>query len=205
MIITEKYNYFHIPKTGGTKLRQLLTEFSIQKNNGLIWQGVGKEEMHLQEIPEEYAGDKKKTLIGFRKLSDLILSHNAFFLRWGFEKKFDPDLWDFVKEQTISGRIYDFNSKSRKQTKDRFVTVDESYERLLKIKNAFYIRQEYLLEDTYNFIQSVCINCDPSILYRGDRVNGNQFPQFMLSDKDKKQMYKDNPVWTKIEKELYES
>lgn len=204
MIITEKYNYFHIPKTGGTKLRQLLMEFSIQHNNTLLWHGVGKNQMHIQEVPEEYAGDKRKTLISFRKLSDLILSHNAFFLRWGFEKKYDPDLWDFVKEQSISGKIYDFNPTNKK-IEDRFVTVDESYERLLKIKDAFYIRQEYLLEDTYNFIYSICMKSDKLILSRGDRVNGNQFPQFMLSDTDKKQMYKHNPLWTNLEKELYES
>lgn len=203
MIITDKYNYFHIPKTGGTKLRELFIKYSIKSNNLLVWQGTGIGEMHTQKVPTEYF-DKRQTVMGFRKLPDLILSHNVFFLRWTLEKGYDEDLWALIKGESIKGNIYDFNNKDS-LIKDRFRSVDTAYKTLLEMKDVSYIRQEYLLEDAYSFIKSICLDCDEDILKESKRVNGNNFPQPMLTNKDIKNMYKNNPLWTKKEKELYES
>jgi hypothetical protein len=206
MIITERFNWLHIPKTAGSKTRRLLLGNAVGRTNKLLYNAAedqGGSAMHTHIIPDKYNINKRPTAMNVRRLNDLILSHNSFFLHHAFTGGgFKSDLWDRTKEHTLKGEIYDWLNTS----KDMYIRVDEAYKSFLAIKNVKYLRSEFLAQDICDWLQDLNIIIDEDAIFKDTaRVNGNKFPQPNIIDRDLSIMYNNNPLWAELEKELYES
>lgn len=206
MIITERFNWLHIPKTAGSKTRSLLLTHAVGRTNNLLYnpaENSGGAAMHTHIIPDEFNINKRPTAMNFRRLNDLILSHNSFFLHSAFSGAgLKAELWERNKEHTLKGEIYDWLNTS----KNSYITVDQAYKKFLAMKNVTYLRSEFLAQDICDWLQGLNIIFDEdAILKDTARINGNRFPQPNIVDRDLSTMYNNNPLWSKLEKELYGS
>lgn len=207
MLITERFNWLHIPKTAGSKTRQVLLNNAINRTNELLYNASanhGGAAMHTSIIPEEYRQHKRPTAMNFRILKDLVLSHNSFFLRNIFSKTdFKPDLWEKNKEHTLKGEIYDWLGQST----TKYIRVDEAYKPFLKMQShVTFLRAEFLTQDICDWLESLNIIIDKdSLLTDTKRINGSDFPQPNILDEDFSVMYNNNPRWAELERKLYGS
>jgi hypothetical protein len=78
MIITDKFVWFHLPKTAGTNTRELLKLFyngEIIYNSCKKSDPVEKRDAHLSKIPKELDDKDRDWIINFRKLPYWLISH----------------------------------------------------------------------------------------------------------------------------------
>ncbi len=78
MIITDKFVWFHLPKTAGTNTRNLLTTFysgDIIYDSCKKSEPVEKRDAHLSKIPKELDDKDRDWIINFRKLPYWLISH----------------------------------------------------------------------------------------------------------------------------------
>lgn len=78
MIITDKFVWFHLPKTAGTNTRALLQSFysgEIIYNSCKRSDPKEKKDAHLSKIPKELDDKDRDWIINFRKLPYWLISH----------------------------------------------------------------------------------------------------------------------------------
>ena len=78
MIITDKFVWFHLPKTAGTNTRELLQLFyggEIIYNSCKKSDPKEKRNAHLSKIPKELDDKDRDWIINFRKLPYWLISH----------------------------------------------------------------------------------------------------------------------------------
>ena len=174
MIITDKFVWFHLPKTAGTNTRKLLSQFYI---DDIIYNSVGinsvNGQAHISEIPDEFQdlSDSKDWIINFRKLPFWLISHINHEAR---STKYTGDLSrSYALSCFKSGRNLRHNLAD--QTLSNFMPVFDRLSPTVRGR-VIVIKQEY-----YNS----CIK-DVLSLYETNRnLESYNIPQSLKIDKSK--------------------
>ena len=117
MIITDKFVWFHLPKTAGTNTRSLLTTFysgEMIYNSCKMSDPKEKRDAHLSKIPKELDDRDRDWIINFRKLPYWLISHINHLAR---SRKYMPctraEAMDLLKagctqKEPADGTLYHF-------------------------------------------------------------------------------------------------
>ena len=106
MIITDKFVWFHLPKTAGTNTRALLQLFysgEIIYNSCKKSDTFEKRNAHLSKIPKELDDKDRDWIINFRKLPYWLISHINHLARNRSREYLAPEqrLWIYLKQGVL--------------------------------------------------------------------------------------------------------
>lgn len=191
MIITDKFIWFHLPKTGGTTFHYLTNK--LYRERILFQYEATDPRKHSVDIPGEFQ-HIQNYIIGFRKLPSWIISHNRHHSRRYSIK----ELHLYTKQNLV---LYPKNSQLKCSSPD-FI-LNKYYNKDRNIKYQF-IRQEFLLQD-YNSIVGKYFGTKEELLKKNKcQKNVNKrSPAINLEQSDIKFLYEQNPLWASIEQEIY--
>lgn len=191
MIITDKFIWFHLGKTAGDMFHYLCNEY-IGKH--ILYQHNIKDPQKHNDythIPNEHK-HIKNYLIGFRKLSSWIVSHNRHHLRKCKELSLED-----VQRCTEEGILIFDDSISVHKPDDLL----NSY--LGDLDKIQFIRQEYLIQDFIDIIGKY-YKVDSNIIQDQTKQNMNdQAPNIKITKANIEKIYTQNPIWHNLEKTLY--
>lgn len=190
MIVAKDFIWLHMGKTGGNMFHYLMNKY-YQKH--IIFQHSIDDPLkhcNYRNIPENYK-TINNYILGFRKLPSWIISHN----RHHHSSQDNTVLY----EATKSGRLM-FQGKITNNIPDNmlynFISIPTN-------QNIEFIRQEFLLQDFVNITSKYFIKND-LILDETTRMNQNNVaPKIELTQQDIDNLYKNNPSWSSIEKQIY--
>ncbi len=215
MIVTNDFVYFHKGKTGGDKFYSLMnsntcfTESIVYQNynpgkygRNNNWQ---KHNSIFDLLRLGYDIDTLRCFLGFRKLSSWLLS----FANHHFYNNFKYDCAiEHINKKLNKGLIIKHNDPSLLKELNiyddwNWIYADTIWHVLTQLTNKpTFIRQEYLLED---FNQKIAIPYYNVKLSNGYNNLINAFDKsdspFKINDIET--IYRNNPKWSDIEKELY--
>ena len=175
---------------------------SSQRNNN------PDKHMRMEDIRKKYAQqfDLKHFdhVIGFRKLSDWVRSHNSHQLMANYKDSYtNTKKLDFVNEQSNQGKIIISNSNDNIYDSDNWLYADSAlYHALQGIICPIFIRQEKLLSD---FISKItCRYYDSQNIEDNTIINSiaNKYPVTIDNDK-LATMHRNNPFWSEMEERIY--
>lgn len=214
MIITNDFIYFHKGKTGGDKFYNLMNS---QKNfkDSIIYQNYTpdnngrntnqRKHGNIWQLQRQYCDiNTIQCVLGFRKLSSWLLSFANHHLYNRFKKPSDIKHINtqlnqglIIKHDTILPTDIDIYNDWN------WIYADNVWQLLLRFnKKPEFIRQEYLLKDFNVKIAKPYYNIVLSERHNNLINNFNQSNSpFRINDMET--IYKNNPFWTKLEKELY--
>ena len=189
MIVTSKFIYYHLPRTGGTAFAKLCHEF-------LDRQEIQYEEQTFSWMVPKDFDNGLLDVITFRSLPSWIMSYNLSQYRVEDYDQKDLGKIEEVRENTIEGKIL---------YQDQWYYVDEIYgEKLncIDLSNTIVIRQENLLQDFDKMLQSLYGTSTEGHTIE-DKFNKLIYPKFMLDEENVDTMYNSNPIWKKLEGKIY--
>ena len=192
MIITNKFVWLHLPKTGGTSTAKIFRELDIP--------GVSVDPDHVdakhESIESRLDGVKscqeKVSIITTRRLSSWLLSdwHHKT-KKMGLKLPFSP-----VK----SGLFYSLRLGGT------WVAADYWIHYFHATSCTHTVRLEHLEEDSNRYVLPLLPK--GTIPLQFPRQNTNQYShkiEDFFSKRDLKRIYKNNPAWTEWEEKLYGS
>jgi hypothetical protein len=198
MIITNEFIWLHFGKTGGDMFHYLMNKYYSDK---IVFQHKTTDPNKHQNITfvkQKHIKNNTKYLMGFRKLPSWILSHNKHHLR---KKYKDIGVEKYLINATKENKLIIHSKKTDFKPDDMLKDISEN----LNIKNINFIRQEYLLRDSYNILGTF-YGYNENILLEEEMKNKN-FVNFdcCLSNDDIIYLYKNNPTWASLENQIYAS
>lgn len=225
MILTDKFLYIHKGKTGGDKFHQLMNinkVFTDSIRYQTYWPNELGENTDPNKHHEYWAGvrllgsiiDSVEIIFGFRKLSSWLLSfanhhlydryiddsvaigHINAQLNKGFiPKHFMRNRITSEEEEEIEVDIYDDWT---------WMFADSFWGTYNQIKTKpKFIRQEYLLKDFNDKVAMPYYNIRLSE-WTNNKINAFDKSDSPFKINDIETIYRNNPLWTKLEKELYD-
>lgn len=196
MIITNEFIWLHFGKTGGDMFHYLMNKYYKDK---IVFQHKTTDPNKHQNITfvkQKHIKNNIKYLMGFRKLPSWILSHNKHHLK---KKYKNIGVEKYLINTTKENRLI-IHSKRTDFTPD---CVLKNIIKNLDINDINFIRQEYLLTDSYNILGKF-YGYNENILLDKETKNKNykDFDLYLSSD-EIEYLYKNNPIWASLEKQIY--
>jgi hypothetical protein len=216
MIVANDFVYFHKGKTGGDKFYELINKHEIFRDS-IIYQDYirGKDGRNINSLKHNtlwwlkqnnYNTEFMDYVMGFRQLPSWLLSFANHHL---YEPYKDTDVAiKHINKQLNKGLIIKHGDSLLIEELNiyddwNWIYADNFWQILIQLKNKpIFIRQEYLLED---FNRKIALPYYNIKLKQDDNNLINNFDKsdspFKISNIET--IYRDNPLWTKLEKELY--
>ena len=212
MMITNKFVWFHFPKTAGTTTSKILNTNLL--NSDIIiqaHQSSPDKHINLNNFIKNYGEYQHLPfVIGFRKLTNWISSFNRHHLRtiyrYAQHQQVTNDIVKFVEYQSRQGLIINNPKKIMKLKEKHWVPADkiiESWNLYNYLDKIQFIKQEYLFQDLHILIKKYF-----NIHISNDRYLENQndtFPPIHYNNKDIEITHGTNPLWSKLEAKIYDS
>lgn len=209
MMITNKFVWFHFPKTAGTTTSEILNSNIPCKNILFQYkQSLPDKHIIITNFIEKYSEYKELPfIVGFRKLETWVSSFNRHHLRnqWKQKRRITNDIIEFIGSQTRKGLIIREPKKiTELQEKywmpaDRIIEFWNLHDHLNQIQ---FVRQEYLLQD-WGILLKKYFNIDISHNTFWENKNTNFSPTY-CDNKNIEIMHKKNPLWSKLEEKIYD-
>lgn len=211
MIITNRFVWFHFPKTAGTESSIVFNKYLYQNIILQYNQKTPKKHIHINEAIKLYPSIKNLPfVIGIRKLPSWISSFNRHHFRSNYNQIYNNTIFDvaaFIKERSRQGLIISKPKEITKCKKEHWIPADQilhSWNIKQYLNKLYFIRQEYLQNDLSSLIKTYY---DINIQRKNMFINKNYaFPADTIEYDEQhiKNIYKKNPSWTKIEEKIYE-
>ena len=214
MIVANNFIFIHKGKTGGDKFYELMNTHKVFRDSIMHQDYIcGKDGRNSNSLKhnslwwlyqQHYNIDAMKFVMGFRQLPSWLLSvTNHHF----YDKYVDnPVAVRRINEQLNQGLII-----KNKHNSDRldiyndwnWIYADNSWQDLIRLASPpTLIRQEYLLKDFNQKIAIPYYNIELTNDYN-NLINAFDKTDSPFRVNDMETIYKNNPLWTKLEKELY--
>ena len=213
MIITRHFIFIHFGKTGGDKFFQLMNKYYAYD---ILTQHYVKGDDHTNTNPEKHMQMENirkiyaqqfnlkylDHVVGFRKLTNWICSHNSHQLTNKY-KDIDNKKLDFVNEQSNQGKIIRSNSSTNIYDSDNWLYADNAlYPALQGTICPIFIRQEKLLAD---FISKIAYRYYDSQNIEDNTIINSAYSEYQVTiDTDNlATIHKNNPFWSEMEERIY--
>ena len=211
MMITNKFVWFHFPKTAGTTTSKILN-FNLPNNNILhqFDQSLPEKHTNINSFIANYSAYKELPfIIGFRKLHSWISSFNRHHLRtiykYAIHQKITDDAIKFVEHQSRKGLIINKPKKIMKLKEKHWFPADrmiQSWDLYNHLNQIEFVRQEYLIKDLDILLKKYFgINISHHNYLENQNDN---FTPIYYNNKDIEITNETNPLWSKLEAKIYD-
>lgn len=210
MIIGNNFVWGHIPKTGGTSAEKIFD--IIGENTKIIHIDRRKNVLKhdnfdiKQKRLKINLDQKRKRILNIRRLPIWVLSF-ANHKSWKIP---------FTRQDVLNGRVnslYPLDNMKVKTLEEAWRSTkvynpDEFLEHFMCGRVDHWIRTEYLAQDTINVMANytkLSKNQKDRIkkVYLNKRSYNKNIKDWFQTKKEMKQIYDKNPLWSKVELEIY--
>ena len=192
MLISDRFIWLHLPKTGGTSTAKLFRELNISGIN-IDPDHVDEKHQSIQDRLNSFAKkEDKDIIITTRRLASWLLSD------WHHKTK--KMCLNIPFEPVKSGLFYSLRLGGT------WVAADYWIHYFNAISCTHTVRLEYIEEDSNRYILPLLPKGTKPLKF--PRYNTNKYShkiEDFFSERDLKRIYGNNPAWSAWEKEIYGS
>ena len=203
MVISEKFIWLHLGKTGGNFTHCIFQKYLEKHLIHIDSIHDPNKHIHLDNANIKYPQYnilEKDLILNFRKLPSWIISNNRHKIRSKNIKE-TKTLQQIVNWSNM-GFVY-INEKQDINNFNSWIKPDEVLRRYTQDKYPkFFIRTEYLIEDFNKIISQYIPNIKINNNVKPINVNKNTI-NFFIKEQNMETIYSTNPEWTTLEKKLY--
>lgn len=203
MVISEKFIWLHLGKTGGNFTHCIFQKYLKKHLIHIDSISDPNKHIHLANANTKYPQYnilEKDLIINFRKLPSWIISNNRHKIRAKniTERKTLQQIVDWSN----MGFVY-VNEKQDINNFNSWIKPDDVLHHYTRDKYPkFFIRTEYLIDDFNKIMSQYIPNLKIDDNINPINVNKNTF-DFLIEKQNIETIYSTNPMWTAVENKLY--
>ena len=203
MVISEKFIWLHLGKTGGNFTHCIFQKYLIEHLLHIDCISDPNKHLHLAHANIKYPQYnvlEKDLILNFRKLPSWIISNNRHKIRAKNIK--DTKVLQNIVTWSNMGFVY-MNNQQDINNLSSWIKPDDVLHHYTQDKYPkFFIRTEYLVKDFNEIISNYIPNIKINDNIRPINVNRDGF-NFQIEKPNIEAIYSANPMWAALENKLY--